>query len=1026
MSGGRPRAGLEGLDREFWQRIDALLDSALDLAGDERSAFLDRACAGNPALRARVDALLAADAVSGSLLDRPVLDSVPGLLEEDDDREPGAKVDRIGPWRVVREIGRGGMGVVYLAERADGQFEQRVALKLIKRGLDTDEIVGRFERERQILARLEHPHIARLVDGGVTDEGLPYIAMEYVEGVPLTEHCRSRGLGLAEVLGLFDQVCEAVQYAHRNLVVHRDLKPGNIMVSEGAVKLLDFGIAKVLAPEGGEAAKTMTMAARLTPDYAAPEQLRGEPPTTATDVYAVGVVLYELLAGVRPHRRRVTTLAGVEKAILDEEPEPPSTAAARRGREAKTPARAGPVPGEATAGPGAWRGRLRGDLDDIVLMALRKEPERRYPSVEALRDDLTRWREGRPVRATRPTWGYRAGKFVSRNRAAVTAGALVALSIVAGLIGTTWQAHVAARERDRALLEARKAGEIKEFVLGLFEVSDPEQSRGANITARELLERGAGRVERELKGQPAVQAEMLDLIGGVYYQLSEYARAESVLVRATELGRRTLGREHVQVAHSLSRLGQVLDAQARYDAAIAALREALAIQRRELGERRPEVAATLSNLAATYDHAGQPDSAEALHSRALTIDRALFGEESANVATDLDNLGVVLQARQRPADAVPLLRRALEIRRKVLGSDHPATATVAENLALALQNLGQTGEAVRLHEEALRIRRKVLDPMHLDIAHTLGNFANLKRDQGDHAGAAAMYEEALAIERHALGPDHPDVARSTNNLAILYYQRREFGRALQHFREAFESFRRTHGGQHPGTLTMEGNIGAVLRALGRYEESERVLAGVLARRRSILGEDDPDVANSYHNLGVLHHLVGRDEIAEGELRRALAMRVRLVGDSTAPVAQTAEALAGFLRDRGRSGESLPLYRRAVAINARVFPKPSPQSAEAFVGIGRLLVLMGRPREAEPYLRDALAVRSVAFGAQDGRTAEAAVALGLCRAAQGAGEAADSLLAAGLPVLRRQPGRPDPLVARAEQVLLRARSVARDR
>ncbi|MBI5710495.1 MAG: serine/threonine protein kinase [Candidatus Eisenbacteria bacterium] len=1024
MSRSRPTTGLEGLDRESWQRIDALLDSALELAGDERSAFLDRACAGDPGLRARVDMLLAADAVSGSLLDRPVLDSVPGLLEEDEGRETRAKVDRVGSWRILREIGRGGMGVVYLAERADGQFEQRVALKLIKRGLDTDEIVGRFQQERQILARLEHPHIARLVDGGVTDEGLPYIAMEYVEGVPLTEHCRSRGLGLDAALRLFDQVCEAVQYAHRNLVVHRDLKPGNIMVSEGAVKLLDFGIAKVLAPGGGEAAKTMTMAPRLTPDYAAPEQLRGEPPTTATDVYALGVVLYELLTGGRPHRRRDTTHAGAENATLDEEPEPPSTAAARRGREAR--ARAGPVPGEATAGPGAWRGRLKGDLDDIVLMALRNEPERRYPSVEALRDDLTRWRAGRPVRATRPTWGYRAGKFVRRNRAAVTAGALVALSIVAGLIGTTWQAHVAARERDRALLEARKASEIKDFALGLFQVSDPEQSRGANITARELLERGAGRVERELKGQPAVQAEMLDLIGGVYYQLSEYARAESVLVRATELGRRTLGREHVQVAHSLSRLGQVLDAEARYDAAIAALREALAIQQRQPGERRAEVAATLSNLAATYDHAGRPDSAEALHSRALAIDRALFGEESANVATDLDNLGVVLQARQRPADAVPLLRRALEIRRRVLGSEHPATATVAENLALALQNLGRTGEAVRLHEEALRIRRKILDPMHLDIAHTLGNFANLKRDQGDHAGAASMYEEALAIERHALGSDHPDVARSTNNLAILYYQRHEFERALQHFREAFESFRRVHGGQHPGTLNMEGNIGAVLRAMGRYQESERVLAGVLARRRSILGEDDADVANSYHNLGVLHHLVGRDDIAESELRRALEMRGRLLGDSTAPVAQSAEALAGLLRDQGRHGESLPLYRRAVAIDARVFPKPSPQSAEAFVGIGRLLVLMGRPREAEPYLRDALAVRSAAFGAQDGRTAEAAVALGLCRAAQGAGDSADSLIAPGLPVLRRQPGRPDPLIARAEQVLARGRSLARDR
>ena len=380
------------------------------------------------------------------------------------------------------------MGAVYLAERADGAFQQRVALKLVKRGLDTDEILRRFLRERRILARLEHPHIARLLDGGITEDGLPWFAMEHVQGEPITSWCESRRTSVAERLRLFQAVCAAVQHAHRNLIVHRDLKPSNILVTaSGDVKLLDFGIARLLSGEESEAERTLTAPGLrvLTPPYAAPEQIRGEAATTATDLYSLGAVLYELLAGVRPCGRAARTLEELEKAVLEEEPAPPSTMRKELRRE------------------------LSGDLDHIVQMALRKEPERRYPSVEGLLADLERHREGLPVRAARPSLFYRLGKLVRRHRPAVVAGSIVALTALAGVVVALWQAVAAAllvasltgglavaiAQARAARREARKADEVRRFLVRVFEVSDPSRALGQSITARELLDRGAERIE---------------------------------------------------------------------------------------------------------------------------------------------------------------------------------------------------------------------------------------------------------------------------------------------------------------------------------------------------------------------------------------------------------------------------------------------------------------------------------------------------------------------------------------------------
>ncbi|MEW5918709.1 MAG: serine/threonine-protein kinase, partial [Gemmatimonadota bacterium] len=461
---------MRGLSRERWQRIEGILDEVLELPREARAKFLTQACEGDGQLRAEVERLLlSADGESGLLDDSA--DANAALLLGDEDAARSRMGETVGPYRIVRELARGGMGAVYEAERVDGAFQQRVALKLVRRGMDSEEVQQRFLAERQILARLTHPNIAALLDGGQTDVGQPWFAMELVVGRPITAWCDDRRLGIDARVELVEQVCRAVSYAHRNLVVHRDLKPSNILVTDdGVVKLLDFGIAKLLH-DGTAHGDTVThLGSRaMTPEYAAPEQVRGEAVTTATDIYALGAVLYEILTGHRAHRFRRRSAAEVERVVCEQIPEAPSTVITRTEERELSDGTVETVdPIRVSAARGAPVARLRklldGDLDTIALKALRKEPDRRYPSADALLDDLLRRRSGLPVLARQDTLGYRARKFVARNRIAVAAAVVVVLSLGAGLVGTTWQARVASRQAVRATI-------VKDFLVGLFNVS---------------------------------------------------------------------------------------------------------------------------------------------------------------------------------------------------------------------------------------------------------------------------------------------------------------------------------------------------------------------------------------------------------------------------------------------------------------------------------------------------------------------------------------------------------------------------
>ncbi|HXV76569.1 MAG TPA: serine/threonine-protein kinase [Candidatus Polarisedimenticolaceae bacterium] len=822
------------LSHDRWRRADALFDAALDLPPAERDAFLDRECGEDRPLRRLVGRLLGNDAptvgfeltpdgVGRAPLLYPIDDG--SSVEEADEVLPsGVVVDR---YRIVRELGRGGMAVVYLAERADGQFEQQVALKLIKRGTDTDQVVRRFAQERQMLAAVNHPNIAKLLDGGATAEGRPYFVMEYIEGEPIDAFCDVRRLDVEQRLGLFLKVTDAVSHAHRNLVVHRDLKPSNILVTgDGEVKLLDFGIARYVS-DGGEddPALTRTGVRVMTPAYASPEQVRGDPVTTASDVYQLGLLLFRLLAGRSPYVIDGGSAESLQRAICQTAPPRPSaTLAAAGGSTGAKPDSADAISRRRGTTLAALKRRLAGDLDTVVLACLRKEPDRRYPSVAQLADDIDRHLTGRPVTARPDTFGYRAGKFVRRHKLAVAFVSLVLAMLVTFSVVTTIQAGRIARERDRANREAAAAGQVADFLVDLFEIADPSEARGSSITAREILERGAAAIDDELTDQPLVQARMKDAIGRVYRNLGLYDEAEPLLRQALEARRDNLGEDRLATAHSLHELGYLLELRGDLDGAEAHYRRSLALYRELAGEDSVLAAVGMNNLAVVLHRKGDLDGAEPLYRRALAIRQARNDDDVSNI---LSNLATIHQDRGRLDDAIELFRRALEFAEQRLGPDHPESVTTLNNLALAL------------------------------------------KESGDYDAAEPLYRRAVELDRRVLGERHPNFAVAVNNLADLLETKGELAEAETLYRQAKEIWLAALGERHWLTALGRGNHGGVLARLGAYRAAEDELLAAIAGLEQALGPDHERTIKAVRRLAELYEAQGR--FAEAEpLRERLA------------------------------------------------------------------------------------------------------------------------------------------------------------
>lgn len=922
-------------------RIAEVLEGAMAEAPADRRRWLEQTCAGEPELLVEVLALLDHDDEARGFFERLGA----GLEQHLATVAPAGHLQQaFGPYRTIAELGRGGMGVVYLAERVDGAFDRRVALKVVKGELESPEAARRFLAERQILARLDHPNIARLFDGGVNAEGRPFLVMEVVDGLPLRTYCDRHRLSIGARLKLFVSVCEAVELAHRNLVVHRDLKPSNILVTpDGLVKLVDFGIAKLLA-DSAEDGPEVDRSIALTPEYAAPEQVSGGPVTTATDVYSLGVVLFELLAGSRPFPENHTT-------ARQEPPVPPS--AAIRQASGLRPA-LDEVAAARGIGPRRLVRLLEGDLDQIVLEALQPDPARRYAGAQHLREDIERHLAGYPIVARAASRWHRCVKFVQRHTLGVSLATAALVLILAFAALMTLQSWRLAREQARA-------AQVTELLVELFEVADPAESRGQSLTAREVLDRGTARLAGRLDGDPELKSDLLGMMGRVYRNLGLYDQAQSLLEETIALRRRAPGRRE-SIATGLDELAELSRLQGRYDVALSLLDEAHGL--RPSGNSGTAVARHLDIRGKVLLAKGELDAAEREVHRALELNRAALPAVPAAVAENLNNLAAIAFGRGRLSEAESRFREALRLRRSALGGDHPLVAATLNNLATVLTQAGRHGEAREVLEEALSLYLQLLGDHHPRVATTRNNLGLIHMALGREAEALGLFERSLEERRRLFPSGHPDVAQSLTNLGLLLHDLGRLEEAERALREATELQRRIHGDSHPAVVAGRNNLALTLAAGGRLPESKAMLEAGLETLLQTLGPDHPQVATAQTNL------------------------------------------ATVLADSGENARAAALLARSLELRRTRLPEGHPHVAYSLLGLGRELTLDGDPAAAEPLLREALAIRRTALPPRHWRVAEAEASLGLCLIALGRGAEARLLLEpaasalAGRPALAR--------------------------
>ncbi len=797
-----------------WHRVRALFESVYDLDASARDRRLEAACATDPSMRDEVESLLKAHRSTGALLDEPIF-QMPRAAEPEDDANRWVG-QCVGAYELTRHIASGGMGHVFLARRADGQFKKDVAVKLIRPELLTPQAVRGFHREREAMAVFDHANVARLLDGGMATGGIPYLVMEYVEGAPITRYCRERRLPIRERLRLFLQVCDAVQYAHENLIVHCDIKPANIHVTEdGRCKLLDFSIARILSPAPEkEVAATMTMRRRLTPQYASPEQIRGENPTTRTDIYLLGLLLYELLTGAPPFPDLGNPVYAMERAVCEDDPQRPSTAMRRTA--------------ECDLRQMNWRERLvtrrrlRGDLDSIVMMALRKQPDQRYRSVEQFGDDIRRHLDGLPIRARPHTLGYRLVRFAGRHRGSVGFAAIFVLALVGGTAATAWQYRIASLERDRAVraqrdaeqharlsaAEARRTDAVLHFFQQMLAKADPANG-GRDLTVLDVLESASRGISREFASNPDLEGAIRSAIGTTYVGLGRYDDARQHLVRAMDLASAAGDDRPADLARAHRDLSVLYYHTQSFAEAEAHARSALLIDETISPDGSSNTAQDLNNLAAICRSRGELDEARQLLLRALEIREQLHGEVSVEVAETLNNLANNHRMRGELPAAEQMCRRVVDIRRQVLSVTHPSTAAAMDNLAVILLQQNRLSEAEPFLVEAIAALRECYPTGHPDLAISLMNLAAFHGLKGRVELAAQSAREALDIRLRHFPEANPGVTLSRVYLAECLVKQRQIPEAralLLKAQEACEG----ESAQHP---SMKERIAADLKQI---------------------------------------------------------------------------------------------------------------------------------------------------------------------------------------------------------------------
>ncbi len=941
-------------------RPESIFHRARELPEGERQTYLEGACGKDVSLRSKVDALLAADAEAGSfMVEGGGIDAT--IVGGSNIEHAGQTIDR---YKLLEQIGEGGFGSVWAAEQRE-PVKRRVAMKIIKLGMDTKQVIARFEAERQALAMMDHPNIAKVLDAGSTETGRPFFVMELVKGVPILDYCDKEKLDTKARLDLFTSVCHAIQHAHQKGIIHRDIKPSNVLVTlhDGVPvpKVIDFGIAKATNAElTSKTVYTQHHQMIGTPAYMSPEQaeMSGLDIDTRSDVYSLGVLLYELLTGTTPFESESLMQAGfaeMMRIIREEEPHKPSTRLSSLGETGTRTAQQRHVADTAKLGM-----LLRGDLDWIVMKCLEKDRTRRYETANGLAADINRHLSDEPVLAGPPSTTYRLRKFIKRNRAQVIAGGVVAAALVLGVAGTTSGMVWALNERDRADAEATNASlaaaaetearldaqanekkaveeteraerelgratEIKRLITEMLQSVDPAVAQTADKTLLlGILDDAAQRLKTGEVTDELIAAELHHVVGEVYYSLGLYAEAEEHLPVAIETRTRALGRGHPDTLKCMNNLASLYAKLGRYAEAAPLYLETLETRKRVLGEEHPDTLRSMNNLANLYVSHARYTEAEPLYLETLEIMRRVLGKEHPDTLNCMNGLAIVYDKQARYAEAAPLYVETLEIRKRVLGEGHPSTLGSMNGLANMYWNHGRYAEAEPLLVETLEIRKRVLGTEHPDTLASMSNLATLYRSQGRYAEAEPLSLETLEIQKRMLGEEHPSTLSSMSNLAILYAN------------------------------------------LGRYAEAEPLYLETLEIRKRVLGDEHPDTLGSTTNLGLLYNSMGRYEEAAGMFETSLPIKRRVLGMQHAWTGYAMNGLATAYDHLDRHDDALPLWRELLELQTAGAGSPDAD-AMTFNGAAWTLLKHGieelrDPERALAYAERACAMEEAAGGA----------------------------------------------------------------
>ena len=943
----------------------AVFTEALQLPDHERAACLERACGGDLELRRAVEALLREyDQVGDFLEESPNAPRAKAKAEALGAEKPG---DSIGGYKLLEQIGEGGCGVVFMAEQK-APIHRKVALKIIKPGMDTKSVIARFEAERQVLALMDHPNIAKIFDAGATQSGRPYFVMELIRGTKITEYCDQHSLTTEDRLKLFLQVCQAVQHAHQKGIIHRDIKPSNILVSTSAAGVplpvvIDFGVAKATTNQQLTDKTLFTSFQTLigTPAYMSPEQaaLTSVDVDTRTDIYSLGVLLYELLTGSTPFDTETLLKSGLDeirRVIREEDPAPPST-------------RLGRTKGETLSLVAQYRGSevprlirtIHGDLDWIAMMALEKDRTRRYETADSLAEDITRFLSNETVLARPPTAFYRFQKILQRNRLLFVGIGVITILLVVSLILVSTSL---AKERQ----SQREAKQVKQFLEEMLQGVGPNVALGRDTAIlSEILDQAVARLGTELTNQPAVEAELRSVIGTLYYTTGQLQLAEAAQRAALGIRQKRFGPKSLEAAASLNELGLTLMANGNLSEAEQVTREALDIRQRHLGKDNADVATSQNNLALVYSQNGKLTEAEALARESLATRQRLFGNESLEVADSLRSLVVILGDKHQWTEAEAMARTVLEIRRKRLGPEHSWVASALDDVAWAAGANGEQQEAEALERESLAMRQKLLSPEHPDVANSLYLVGDRMRQQGNLKEAYPVLGAALSIQRKVLGEDHPSTLYTLKSLGMMYEAEQKWSEAETVFREELAAWRKRAGNDDLQTVYALRDLADALEGQGRWVEAESLHQEALVFWRKRVGDSDAQTLYTLHKLGVAISGEGKWSQAETIYREELALRRKQTGNDDPDTLYALRNLGISLEYEGKWVEAESVHREELASWRKRVGNSDQQTLYTLDRLGWTLEWEGKWSEAERVYREALASRRKRAGSDDPQT-----------------------------------------------------------